>query len=124
MGKALSVLRRVNRPYAKGEKARQNSCHCWIRPAAGRDWGITRWRRRRRLHAFQPCRQAVLAIDHPAHVARAVRAQCFPARAAIGHRRYIGMVGAVHTNLLVAVTAAIGGTSGVEASTGWFSPWL
>ena len=128
VGQALGVLPGVHGAYAKGKDAGQNAGQGRVRTGNrdARNRSRTRRKRRggRRQRAFQPRCQTILAIDYAAHVARAVGAQRLTAGSAKGRSRNIGMVGAVHENLLYVFTITTGGSCGAAASTGWLSPRL
>src|SRR5205085_2089114 len=108
MGERFRVLSAIDRTYAEGKKSCQNACNRGMRSSSGlrlqsgwrassHEWLICRLRR---LYTFQSLGEAVLAIDHAPYRAGTIRTQCLPTRATVRRGRDIGMIGAVHANLL------------------------
>src|SRR5580698_2226608 len=124
MRQALGILYEVHRTHAEGKETGENASDCGIRSGTWHDRRggrneSCRGRRGYGLHTLQALGQTVLAIDHALHVAGTIRAQRLAAGAAIRDRRSIGMVGAVHENLLCVASITTGGSWLTEASITW-----
>src|SRR5579875_842813 len=105
MNQPFYIFTVVNRAQS-GRKAQHGSrCRIWPVPF-GCDVRRISWRgsrrelRRRRLRRSHHGGQAILAIERPVHIARALRAQCLPAVSAITDSVNIGMNSAFHRALL------------------------
>src|SRR5690349_23092282 len=100
MDERARELAAVHHAGAKGQEAGKDSRDGRVRPAA-RGLRPTLWRRAYcRRDAFNPGRQALFAIDHSAHRARAIGAQRLAASAAIRSGDSFWMVDAIHATLL------------------------
>src|SRR5271154_2923171 len=116
MRQALGILPAIHRTHAEGKETGENACDCGIRSGTwhdrrcGRNESCYGWRSCG-LDALQAVGQAVLAIDHAFYVASTLGAEWLAAGAAICDGRSIGMVGAVHENLLCVASITTGGSS-------------